>query len=81
MTATSDIVHTLAHSVNDAFRPDTTCQKYMDIVNKVTSFFNQNQKLYMMLEAKQTNESVEMIESSSSSMTFPRGDIHDFQPF
>lgn len=38
------VVHTVAQAVNDVFQPGKACQKYMDVINLVTIFFNQHPK-------------------------------------
>lgn len=50
--------HTLALAVNDVFQTGTQWQKYMDTVNSVTSYFNQNQKAYMLFRKKQRQRGV-----------------------
>lgn len=52
------VAHTLALAVNDVFKPSSPWQKYMDTVNSVTSFFNQNQKADMLLRKNQADRGI-----------------------
>ena len=52
------IVHTLALCVNDVFQPDSPWQKYMDHVNRVTSYFNYHPKAVQLLKRKQRESGV-----------------------
>ena len=45
--------HTLALAVNNVFKRGTQWQKYMDIFNSYTSYFNQNQKANMLFRKNQ----------------------------
>ena len=52
------VVHTIALSVNDVFKPSKPWQKVLDHVNKVTSYFNQHPKANMLFLAKQQSAGV-----------------------
>lgn len=52
------VVHTLALCVNDVFSDDAPWQRYMDVVNNVTKYFNYHGKAYSLLKEKQMDSGV-----------------------
>ena len=52
------VVHTLALAINDIFETGTVWKKYLDHVNKVTSYFNHHQKAVQLSAQKQVEEGV-----------------------
>ena len=50
--------HTLALAVNYVFKTGTQWQKYMDKINSVTSYFNQNKKANMLFRKMQLKRGV-----------------------
>lgn len=47
------MAHTLALAVNDVFEPGTVWKKYLDHVNKVTTYFNHHQNAAQLLAQDQ----------------------------
>ena len=52
------VVHTLALCVNDVFTDDAPWQRYMDVVNNVTKYFNYHGKAAALLKEKQMESGV-----------------------
>lgn len=52
------VVHTIALVVNDVFTADSNWQKYLDIVNETTTFFNHHPKELMFLRKLQVKSGV-----------------------
>lgn len=51
-------VHTIALAINDVFKEGTAWKKYMDHVNKVTTYFNQHPKANQLLVATQLDHGI-----------------------
>lgn len=52
------VVHGVVHCVKDVFRDNLSWQKYMEIVNNVTKYFNYHTEAYALLEEQQLQSGV-----------------------